>query len=419
LCPLKITFYYFLVDCIILSRVNSVIDTSIRLWVACKLKVHRKQFGGDCTVWSYVMLDLSIVILCVITMPREADLSQILYWEALDHCRAKDEVSSATSITISERWNAHRGDCNRPSAWIFGGPEFEYPTPLHHCTLSGMRVYFCWNLFARCWSFESGEGVQFGELTREGHVPKTSTSVQSRYIAMSAGGFSPHRGSARPLPGLIHRPLLSDSFSRVMNFTVTRTKAVCAPKDKGNLLQNIQATFTLSTINIKCLPRRTAHLQLNSIHCVCIEYTSMYCSKCCLHLATKGKGEEVLWRNPTITHPASAYTHIREPPPRLRYKLRSSLTKSDPTLNPRLVQGYRWMKWAPTVNQATEVYLSLVDPVHWRPFRLDARKQEVSHHMPTDAPLWSALFIMASPGPYPEPDASSQRPHSLFNIKQE
>jgi hypothetical protein len=75
-------------------------------------------------------------------------------------------------------------------------------------------------------ALSQGRGVQFGELTREGHVPKSSASVQSRYIALSAEGFSPYRGSERPLPGLIYRPLLSESFSGVTNSTVW------APKDK-------------------------------------------------------------------------------------------------------------------------------------------------------------------------------------------
>jgi hypothetical protein len=96
-------------------------------------------------------------------------------------------------------------------------------------------------------------GVQFEELTR----------VQSRYIVMAAGSFSSCRRSARPLPRLIHRPLLSDIFSGVMNFTVIRTKAVCAhTKTKGSLLQNlIQATFGLYTriINIKFLLCKTAY----------------------------------------------------------------------------------------------------------------------------------------------------------------
>jgi hypothetical protein len=41
---------------------------------------------------------------------------------------------------------------------------------------------------------------------------QTSPSVQTTHIEMSAGGFLPYRGSARPLPWLIYRSLLSDTF---------------------------------------------------------------------------------------------------------------------------------------------------------------------------------------------------------------
>jgi hypothetical protein len=37
-----------------------------------------------------------------------------------------------------------------------------------------------------------------------------------------------------------------------------------------------------------------------------------------------------------------------------------------------LVQGYRWVKWASEVTQVTDVCLSLVDPVHWSPSKLDS-----------------------------------------------
>jgi hypothetical protein len=59
-------------------------------------------------------------------------------------------------------------------------------------------------------------------------------SVQSRYIVTSARVSHPNAGRhGRPLPKLIYRPHLRDGFSGVMNFTVIRTKAVYAPKDKG------------------------------------------------------------------------------------------------------------------------------------------------------------------------------------------
>jgi hypothetical protein len=83
--------------------------------------------------------------------------------------------------------------CNRSSAWIFGGPEYEVSdatTSLYvyryDCLLLGTK----WNLFARCGSFES-EWLQLEELVREGHMPQPLplTSQDIHRIVMSAGGF--------------------------------------------------------------------------------------------------------------------------------------------------------------------------------------------------------------------------------------
>jgi hypothetical protein len=123
--------------------------------------------------------------------------------------------------------------CNRPNGCLFGGPEFNSRTPLHYCTFSGMPVYF-WEHVGTCWP-------DVGALSLEGAVQRvntcrthaqTSPSDQSRYIVMSAGGFSPYRGSARPVTAEVNIPTLLEQHFQV-TLTYIRGKAVCAPKDKG------------------------------------------------------------------------------------------------------------------------------------------------------------------------------------------
>jgi hypothetical protein len=43
-----------------------------------------------------------------------------------------------------------------------------------------------------------------------------------------------------------------------------------------------------------------------------------------------------------------------------------------------LMQGYCWVNWVSAVNQATEVYLLLVELVHWRPSKTSRAHAHVS-----------------------------------------
>jgi hypothetical protein len=81
-----------------------------------------------------------------------------------------------------------------------GGLSSKSGTPLHHCTFIGSPDV---------------EALSQGGCSLKTHV-QTCPSDQSRCTVMSAGGFLPHRGNARPLPRLTYRPLLSDSFSGVI-----------------------------------------------------------------------------------------------------------------------------------------------------------------------------------------------------------
>jgi hypothetical protein len=83
-----------------------------------------------------------------------------------------------------------------------------------------MPVYF-WKHIGTCSAYVEtlSQGVQFEELTREGQA-KTLPSAQSRYYtAILAGTLS-----ARPLPRLIYRTILNDSFSGFMNFIFKKLK---------------------------------------------------------------------------------------------------------------------------------------------------------------------------------------------------
>jgi hypothetical protein len=68
---------------------------------------------------------------------------------------------------------------NRSSAWLFGGPKFEFRTPLHHCTFSGMLVYFR-EQAGTCLPDVGAlsQWTQFEELTSEGLMPKPLLSSQ-------------------------------------------------------------------------------------------------------------------------------------------------------------------------------------------------------------------------------------------------
>jgi hypothetical protein len=184
--------------------------------------------------------------------------------------------------------------CNWSSAWLFGGPKFESQPPLHHCTFNCMHVYF-WEHTGTC-SPDVGalsRGVQFEELTCEGQMPKPP--LLSRYTVMSDANFSPYHGSARPMLGLIHQPLLSNSFSGVMNFSYKNESSV--------------------------------HAQRQREPCYKIWFKSpsdYLASK--LHIA----------RYHTILHqPIHAHISCICEPPFFCYKLCNPLTKSCPTTNPR------------------------------------------------------------------------------------
>lgn len=216
--------------------------------------------------------------------------------------------------------------CNWSSAWLFGGPKFESQTPIHIRTFSSVPVYF-WEHTGTC-SPDVGalsRGVQFKELSCEGHMPKPL--LLSRYIVMSAANFSPYHGSARPLQGLIHRPYWA-TVSVVLWTSVIRTKAVCMPKDKGNPATK----FYSSHLQFILLPK----LHIPHYHTILCQPIHAHISPIC-------------------------------EPPFFCYKLCDPLTKSCPTTNPRPRARIPLSAWAFTVNQATKVYLSLVVLVHWHP----------------------------------------------------
>jgi hypothetical protein len=107
----------------------------------------------------------------------------------------------------------------------------------------------------------------------------------------------------------------------------------------------------------------------------------MYDSECCLHHKKKGKGEMLRPNPTTIPSYVSLYTHMHII--RASVNHRSSvisysimLQSSVRSWTQDLVQGYRWVKWASTVNQATVVYLSLVGTVQWR---LSATRRAYTH----------------------------------------
>jgi hypothetical protein len=71
------------------------------------------------------------------------------------------------------------------------------------------------------------------DLTREGHIPKTFPLSSQDILYWRPGLLVLSRVGKVTAKVNIPTPL-SDSFSGVMNFTIIRTKAVCAPKDKKN-----------------------------------------------------------------------------------------------------------------------------------------------------------------------------------------
>jgi hypothetical protein len=192
-------------------------------------------------------------------------------------------------------------------------------------------------------------------------------SVRTRNIAMSAESFSHYRGSARPLLGLKWRTLLSDSFRGITNFTIMRTKGVRVPEDYGKPAAKFDSSLIqiiwYKTLRACCA---TLHIQFSS------DYVKFICnSDRCLYLTTKGKGK-CFHQPPLSYHPASAcvYTSVfhRSPVTSYAVLLRSPVRP----WSKYFVQGYRWVKRGPTVNQATVVYPSLVDRVHWRLSKLCA-----------------------------------------------
>jgi hypothetical protein len=78
----------------------------------------------------------------------------------------------------------------------------------------------------------------------------------------------------------------------------------------------------------------------------------------------------------TIPSCVSLYTCIKEPS-LLRYKVHNPLISVRTWAND-LVQGYRRVKCACTVNPAAEVCLSLVAPVHWFPSKSRRARIHVS-----------------------------------------
>jgi hypothetical protein len=125
--------------------------------------------------------------------------------------------------------------------------------------------------------------------------------------------------------------------------------------------------------------RAKLHIQFNSVHCVYIKY--MFSSECCLHLTTKRKGEVLQLTSNILPSYVSVHTHIHtririslvHEPPLLSYELRSPLTNPVPPWTNDIAQGCRRVKRSSAVNQANGVYLSFVDPIHWRPSEPDAR----------------------------------------------
>jgi hypothetical protein len=199
------------------------------------------------------------------------------------------------------------------------------------------------------------QGVKFKELTNEGHMP----SAQSRYILIMAGSFSPYRGPARSLLRLIYWHFLSDSLCGVMNFAVIRMKSMCAHKDKGKpATRLIQTTFRLSIINIKIFSVQDCLYSLIVLITFTLNLRTRARVACSYNKGKRGSGSakpsyRIILRHSSVT----SYATILQNPVR--------------PWTQDLVQEYRWVKWASTVNQVIEVYLSLTDPVHWRPSGLD------------------------------------------------
>jgi hypothetical protein len=168
------------------------------------------------------------------------------------------------------------------------------------------------------WSSDE-EALSQGVAVRRVNTWRTqaqnSSSVQSRYIVNSAGGFLPCGGSVRPLPRLIYRSPLTDGFSSVMNFAVITTKAVCAPEDK----RKPATKFDWSHLQIFYYKYEALAVE-NCIYCSIIFIVFIikyvYNNECCLHLTKKGKGWgaltkhqfHIILRQNIHTHSAHAWT---------------------------------------------------------------------------------------------------------------